>query len=900
MRRTYLTLALGLVAAAVVGWSDAARAQCNMPLVISQSSGTAKVLIILDSSGSMNEAIMSPSYNRTTTYSGRFTSGNDYSISSDGNYTPRSFNSSWPSTPTAYLVNSDRGEDGVYKGNYLNWVFFNATATQRAAIPTQTRIQAGKQGVNTLISTLTNVAFGVMKYNDDNGGDLIAPIGTSVSSMQAQVNNIRAESWTPLAETLVSALDYFKTTGASAPITDSCQRSFTILVTDGMPTHDLNVPSYLRDYDGDRQDPGNCTSLNTGYPNSYDCSGYVDDVAAYMYRNDLRPDMAGVQNVPVFCIGFDITAPLLQHTADNGGGEYYTVTNVDEFVDALTMSLNTIATRVAAGTSVSVVSSEDRQNNRLFRARYESQTWKGFVESFALPYHSGDAPLWEAGQVLSGRSTSSRQIFTSTNGTSKLAFSSTNSATLQAPLGAASVAAATTLINYVRGDSITGFRGRSGWKLGDIVDAAPVVVGKPAAYFSFLNYSTFRQNNVNRNEVLYVAANDGMLHCFDSDDGSELWGYVPKNQLPRLVALTDPGYCHDYFVNMTPAVYDIYTGGSWKTVLIGGQERGGTGLFAINVTNPDPAQISLMWDLNIAALNGSWNTPTLVRDRIRNAQVLAVGTGYMAASTQANLLCIDPANGSVLATLALGTAATGNKITRGTAVDIDLDGYDDRLYVCDLTGRVWRVNLGVSPWTATLLFNAGKPIQATPIVTMDELGRPMIFFGTGRYLTGTDPTSTESQRLFGIVDNGTSTAITYADLVDQTSTISAVPSSKRGWYMNLAIAGERITRTPALIAGVLYVPSFLPTTGGCGSVGQSWLLSVDYKDGSAPSNANGTENQTTAGRSQAMGDGILADPSVDLINEDIILQSSNAVLLTQNINAGLRRLIVRSWRQKLN
>jgi hypothetical protein len=49
-----------------------------------------------------------------------------------------------------------------------------------------------------------------------------------------------------------------------------------------------------------------------------------------------------------------------------------------------------------------------------------------------------------------------------------------------------------------------------------------------------------------------------------------------------------------------------------------------------------------------------------------------------------------------------------------------------------------------------------------------------------------------------------------------------------------------------------------------------------------------------------MGDGILADPSVDLINEKLILQSSNAVLLTHTINGGLRKTIVRSWRQKWN
>jgi Tfp pilus tip-associated adhesin PilY1 len=199
-----------------------------------------------------------------------------------------------------------------------------------------------------------------------------------------------------------------------------------------------------------------------------------------------------------------------------------------------------------------------------------------------------------------------------------------------------------------------------------------------------------------------------------------------------------------------------------------------------------------------------------------------------------------------------------------------------------------------------MLFNSGKPIQGNPVVTMDALGRPMIFFGTGRYLSGTDPAVTTTQTLYGIIDNGSSTAITAAQLVNQSTSINAVTSSHRGWYINLPNTGERITRQAALVAGTLYVPSFVPNTSNCGGAGQSWLWSVDYKDGSAPNHANGSENNTTAGRANAMGDGILADPTVDLINEDIILQSSNAVLLTQNINAGLQRLIVRSWRQKLN
>jgi Tfp pilus tip-associated adhesin PilY1 len=177
----------------------------------------------------------------------------------------------------------------------------------------------------------------------------------------------------------------------------------------------------------------------------------------------------------------------------------------------------------------------------------------------------------------------------------------------------------------------------------------------------------------------------------------------------------------------------------------------------------------------------------------------------------------------------------------------------------------------------------------------------MVFFGTGRYLADADLSTTSQQTLYGLIDDNSGAAISASDLVDQTSSIQSVTSAKRGWFINLVQAsGERITRRAALIAGTLYVPSFRPNSAACQGGGDSWLYSVDYKDGSAPNNANGTENNTTNGRFEAQGGGILSDPSVDLVNEDLILQSSNATMITRDVTASLKKLVVRSWRQKWN
>lgn len=882
MRHPLRLLTLAIVAATMIGHAGPVRATCDVPLAIGSVTGEANVLILLDNSGSMNEALLSTAYNPKTSWSGNFSKNTGYDVNASGNYTPRSFKSSWPNTPTARLVASDQGEAGRYYGNYLNWVYFHATAAQRAAIPVITRIQAAKPVVSSVLATVTSCRFALEVFNGDNGGRIIAPFGTSVSSMQSTVSAIRADSWTPLAESMITAKNYFSQTGATAPIQASCQKTFVVLVTDGLPTQDTSVPSYIKDVDRD------------GY--------YLDDVASWMYRNDMRADMDGMQNSATFTIGFNVDdASLLQKTADKGGGESFSINDAAGLEDALMSSFNTIAARIASGTAVSVVASEDRTNNRLFRARYESQTWKGFVEAFNLPYHGGDHPLWEAGSLLAAQNPSTRVILTSTTGTNTLPFTTANAATLQSLLGAANVAAATRIIQYTRGVADTTARDRGGWKLGDVVDAAPVAVGRPNAFNDFLNYWVFRAAKAGRQEVVYAAANDGMLHCLDAATGAEKWAYVPKDQLSRLSLLMDPYYCHQYFLNMTPVVYDIYLGGAWKTVLIGGEAQGGNGLFALDVTSPAPDTVRVLWDVSNAAIKGSWNGPALVRDKTLGSYLLCAGTGYTAAVSQTNLIVLNPADGSVNRTLALGSPVGANKATKATPIDTDFDGYDDLLYLGDLAGNIWRVNMTASTWTVSKLFSCGKPIQAAPVVTMDNMGRPMVFFGTGQYITGSDPSTTSLQSIYGVIDDGSGATVALSNCVNQTTAFTALTSTQRGWYVNLVeYSGERATHSAVLIAGTLYVTSFQPNTSACTGGGQSWLYSIDYKDGSAPDNYNGTANNVTGGRVQSMGDGILADPSVDLLSEQIILQSSNAVLLAENIGAALKKLMVRSWRQKWN
>ena len=94
-------------------------------------------------------------------------------------------------------------------------------------------------------------------------------------------------------------------------------------------------------------------------------------------------------------------------------------------------------------------------------------------------------------------------------------------------------------------------------------------------------------------KMVYVGANDGMLHAFDEANGTELWAYVPSFMYSSvadkgLAALTKKGpfFKHQMFVDSTPVVADVDIGGTWKTVLVGGLGKGGKGYYAIDITEP--------------------------------------------------------------------------------------------------------------------------------------------------------------------------------------------------------------------------------------------------------------------------------------------------------------------------
>ena len=191
-----------------------------------------------------------------------------------------------------------------------------------------------------------------------------------------------------------------------------------------------------------------------------------------------------------------------------------------------------------------------------------------------------------------------------------------------------------------------------------------------------------------------------------------------------------------------------------------------------------------------------------------------------------------------------------------------------------MLGNLWKFDLrNASPaaWTATLLFSARagggtgavQPITGgIGVATDSKTNKRWLFFGTGRLLTTADGSdlSANAQGMYGIIDDGTGTAVAYSDLVQRSLTGTGVtraadatavlPTGRKGWYINLPGAGERIVQDAQVVSNVLVTASMMPTGNGCDSSGTGYINAVDAFTGASTgspffdTNGDGTTNSS--------------------------------------------------------
>jgi type IV pilus assembly protein PilY1 len=223
---------------------------------------------------------------------------------------------------------------------------------------------------------------------------------------------------------------------------------------------------------------------------------------------------------------------------------------------------------------------------------------------------------------------------------------------------------------------------------------------------------------------------------------------------------------------------------------------------------------------------------------------------------------------------ALATVANRNGLSSPVVADLDGNGTADRVYAGDLFGNLWAfdlcdadavsgicsanpadwlaANASLSPLFTAELGGVRQPITHKPVIskhpTVGDLdaNQPnvMVYFGTGQYLTDTDPTTTEPQSFYGVWDRGVASR-TRTHLRSQTfdtnfanqEVVTDNPvdwNTQYGWYIDLPDARERVVVEPLLRANILFFNSFVPSDLPCAGGGTSFLYGVDMENGGTP------------------------------------------------------------------
>ncbi|MBN1932204.1 MAG: VWA domain-containing protein [Desulfobacterales bacterium] len=858
---------------------------------------------------------------------------------------------------------------------------------------TGSRWDTAKTVVKDIIDQFPNVRFGLMRMDGSDGsgadrisveqtvlrqgGKILKPCGTLGDEIKTYITNWGDNSnvpqtWTNLAETLATGGQYFATAieggsrvgkgpdgfgyyqknyhyldmASDATITDDmgnlidttspiqyyCQQSFIIFITDGLANNDNDwniVTEVIGDYDGD----GDTTGSNN----------YFDDVAKYLYDHDMRSDFSETQNITTYVIGFCIDDPLLSSAAAKGGGEYYTANNADGLATALSSAVDNILDKISSGTAVSTISTSSESDDYLIRAKFLPGSWKGYLEAFTMPYHSEDDPIWEAGQLLSDTNVTQRHIYTymSSETTKKQEFVSTNTALLSdlnEQWALDDLQDAADLMNAIRGEG-------DDWPLGDIIYSTPISVGKPKFYYDG-SYQTFKTDAGSRPAMVYVGANDGMLHAFNSSDGSEAWAFIPENIHADLKNLSEVD-CHKYYVDLSSYATDIWDGSSWKTVLIGGNRLGGEEYFCLDITNPAYNSFAILWDM--IPFSGSKSTTMPAVGKIQGGGLdkwmAIITSGYHEGTNLGKIAAFNFTDGAKeviwddggssvneLTTQAKKISSLYYTLSSPAAVDSDEDGYLDLIYAGDTEGSLWKFYYDYvdDVWKKTELFQTGgQAITAKPLLVFDDDGKLRIFFGTGQYLIGNDRYNSNRNALYCLIENKVQTAdannnhfisvsaldknndlleltsIKTKEAFDNLSEAEMEKVNTKGWYFQLDVPtgpGEGVLESAEAIAGIVFFTSFTPNSDVCGYGGESRLYAVNYKtglpgkNGDDPVIADGEEGE----RYKTLGPGLPSKPvfyfDKKTKQSELIIQTSDTSVHGEPINVGYRPMKITSWK----
>lgn len=483
----------------------------------------------------------------------------------------------------------------------------------------------------------------------------------------------------------------------------------------------------------------------------------------------------------------------------------------------------------SAGTNVQQ-SARVEAGTQLYLAYYHPVNWWGELTAQDLVVNSSTDVVsinpvanWNASCTLTGgdcqatnqknltaQGSANRSMLT-WSGTAGVPFQWDNLSDAQkTALSAGDASATDARLKYLRGDRTNEIGGTAGGQLrkrsgllGDVIDSSPTWVGPPVSPYAVSwidginkdavapeaatnaqTYTNFNETYFNRQNVVYIGANDGFLHGFRAgaydakgdfaastsrpNDGREVLAYMPSSVLNTIhnstsgaLDFSSTQYAHNFFVDGTPGTGDLFYNGAWHTWLVGGTGPGGnsTGpvadkttaakgvLYALDITNPDNfaesnASTLVMgeWTSDTITCNVSncgdnlgaiYGTP-IIR-RLHNGNWAALfGNGVNSKNGNAGMfvMMVDSATGAVsfrFLDTGVGAATDGTKngIAYVSSADLDGDHITDYAYGGDFRGNLWRFDLtdaDPTKWFVTSSSTGGG--QPTPLFTT-ATGQPI-------------------------------------------------------------------------------------------------------------------------------------------------------------------------------
>ncbi|EMT4599497.1 pilus assembly/adherence protein PilC, partial [Neisseria gonorrhoeae] len=382
---------------------------------------------------------------------------------------------------------------------------------------------------------------------------------------------------------------------------------------------------------------------------------------------------------------------------------------------------------------------------------------------------------------------------------------------------------------------------------------------------------------------LATSANDGMVHIFKKNGGSDERSYNLKlsyipGTMPRkdiegndsdlakeLRAFAEKGYVGDRYGVDGGFVLRRITDDQDKQkhfFMFGAMGLGGRGAYALDLSKIDSNPVGVsMFDVQ----NESKNNGVKLGYTVGTPQIGKTRSGKYAAFLASGYAAKDIGSGDNKTALyvydlnnTLGTPIAKIEVKDGkgglsspTLVDKDLDGTVDIAYAGDRGGNMYRFDLSSdkpSEWTVRTIFQGTKPITSAPAVSR-LADKRVVIFGTGSDLSEEDVVGKDQQYIYGIFDddkgtgtvkvtvqNGTGGGLLEQTLTKENNTLflsnnkASGGSNGKGWVVRLR-EGERVTVKPTVVLRTAFVTIRKYKDDGCGA--DTAILGINTADGGA-------------------------------------------------------------------